>query len=206
MNPVLTNFVAKSAGWKKKAAEERIKSAITLKSLVSGARKAVPYAGLALGAGSLGYNLLKDRKIEDMENKRELVGALNDTITRQRIGDIYRMAGYPEPSMPLAVSREVGQPYRDAMAKMEADIAKSGSEKVAFNPWALNALKQIPGAIAGFGKKMMARPAVAKGMQFMNKHPVLKGTALASIGFGGAYAVDKLVNRKPPPPIQIYNR
>ena len=63
MNPIATYFLVKEAGWRRIARREAVKNAFSIKDLLSGkkllggAQKAVPYAGLALGAGGIGYNL-----------------------------------------------------------------------------------------------------------------------------------------------------
>lgn len=119
MDPIATYFLVKEAGWRRIAVKEMNKAAFNVKDLLAGAKKAVPYIAIGLGAGGIGYNVLKDRNIEGLEDKRELVGALNDTVVRQRIGDIYRMAGYPEPPMPLAVSKEISPEYKRVIAEME---------------------------------------------------------------------------------------
>lgn len=196
MNPITTYFRVKEAGWKRIASKEAIKTAFTVKDLLSGAKKAVPYIALGLGAGGIGYNVLKDRKIEGLENKRELVGAMNDTVVRHRIGDIYRMAGYPEPTMPLAVSKEISPEYK----KVIEEMSKGAMEKVALNPWAMNAFKQIPGFLKNIGQRFIQNPNVAKGTkavgQFVTKHPkwANMGTA-AGIGLGTAYAANKIQDR-----------
>lgn len=122
MNPITAYFLAKEAGWKRIASKEAIKTAFSIKQLLGKANlnKAVPYAALGLGAGGIGYNVLKDRHIENLESRRELVGAMNDTVVRQRIGDIYRMAGYPEPAMPLAVSQRVSPEYKRVLSEMSS--------------------------------------------------------------------------------------
>lgn len=197
MDPITTYFRAKEAGWKRIASKEAIKTAFTVKQLLSGARSAVPYIALGLGAGGIGYNVLKDRKIEGLEDKRELVGALNDTVVRQRIGDIYRMAGYPEPAMPLAVSKEISPEYKKVMEEMSS---KGAMEKEAINPWAMNAFKQIPGFLKNIGQRFMQNPNIAKSTKavgrFAAAHPKLTniGTA-AGVGLGTAYAANKIQDR-----------
>lgn len=184
MNQITMYFLVKEAGWKRIA--------------LSGARRAVPYISLGFGAGGIGYNILKDRKIEGLEDKRELVGALNDTVVRQRIGDIYRMAGYPEPTMPLAVSKEISPEYKKVMEEMSS---KGAMEKEAINPWAMNAFKQIPGFLKNLGQRFMRNPSIAKGTkavrQFATAHPKLTsiGTA-AGVGLGTAYAANKIQDRE----------
>ena len=128
MNPITTYFLVKEAGWRRIARREMVKNAIDIRKLLGGARKAVPsaatYGGLALGAGAMGHSIMKDRQIEGLEARRELVGAMNDTVVRQRIGDIYRMAGYPEPAMPLAVSQAVSPEYKRVLMEMSSAHAE----------------------------------------------------------------------------------
>ena len=189
MNPVLMCFVARNAGWLKKYAKERKleKSAWNIGEIL---KKSVPYAALATGVGGIGYNVLKDRKIEEMENKRELVGAVNDTLVRQSIGDIYRAAGYPEPNIPMAVSKEVSPEYKRILEQM----GKGASEKVAFNPLLLRQLPKIfqrPTVTVMKGMRAVANnPTVVKGVQrgreMFQKHPVaVKGLAAGGIGMAG---------------------
>jgi hypothetical protein len=195
MDPITTYFRVKEAGWKRIASKEAIKTAFTVKDLLSAAKTAVPYIGLGLGAGSIGYNILKDRKIEGLENKRELVGAMNDTVVRQRIGDIYQMAGYPEPPMPLAVSKEISHEYKKVMD----DMSKGAMEKEAISPWAMNAFKQR-GFLKNIGQRFMQNPNIAKGVEavgrFTTAHPKLTnmGTA-AVVGLGTAYVANKIQDR-----------
>jgi len=198
MNPITTYFLVKEAGWRRIASKEAVKTAFTVKDFLSGARKAVPYIALGLGAGGIGYNVLKDRKIEGLEDKRELVGALNDTVVRQRIGDIYRMAGYPEPTMPMAVSKEISPEYKKVMEEM---ASKGAMEKEALNPWATNAFKRVPGFLKNIGQRFMQNPNIAKGVksvgQFAAAHPKLTniGTA-AAVGLGTAEFANRMQDRR----------
>lgn len=189
MNPVLTCFVARNAGWLKKYAKDqkREKLAWTIGEIL---RKSVPYAALATGVGGIGYNVFKDRKIQDLENKRELVGAINDTMVRRSIGDIYQAAGYPEPNIPLAISKEVSPEYKRVIGNM----GKGASEKVAFNPMLLRQLPKMfqrPAVVATKGMRTaMKNPTIAKGMQWgkdmTRKHPVAtKSLAAGGIGMAG---------------------
>lgn len=189
MNPVLMCFVARNAGWLKKYAKEREleKAAWNIGEIL---RKSIPYVALATSVGGIGYNVLKDRKIEEMENKRELVGAVNDTLVRQSIGDIYRAAGYPEPNIPMAISKEVSPEYKRVLEQM----GKGASEKVAFNPLLLRQLPKMfqrPAVTVMKGMRAVVNnPTVVKGVQWgremAQKHPVAaKSLALGGIGMAG---------------------
>lgn len=195
MDQITTYFLAKEAGWKRIAKKEAIKTAFTVRDLLSGAKKAVPYVALGLGAGGIGYNVLKDRQIEGMERNRELVGAMNDTVVRQRVGDIYRMAGFPEPPMPLAVSKEISPEYKRVIAEMSS---KGAMEKGAID---FGVFKQIPEAVKSFitsrspvGHLMNAGRQIG---QFTATHPRLTniGTSVG-VGLGTSYIANKIQNKK----------
>lgn len=189
MNPVLTCFIARNAGWLKKYAKDQKREKLAW-AIGEVLKKSLPYASLATGVGGITYNVLKDRKIQDLENKRELVGAVNDTLVRHSIGDIYRAAGYPEPNIPMAISKEVSPEYKRVLEQM----GKGASEKVAFNPMLLRQLPKMfqrPAVAAAKGMRaVMKNPAVVKGIQrgkdMALKHPMAtKGLIAGGIGMAG---------------------
>lgn len=102
-NPVLDYMVMRDMGW-----------------LIKGAGKlqtAGIIAGLATGLGSVGYGELQRRKMKKFEDNRELVAAINDTLSRRAISDIYTQAGLQAPHIPLAVSKNISSQYGDMVGK-----------------------------------------------------------------------------------------
>lgn len=75
--------------------------------------RALGIAGAALGAGGIGYGAFARKKIKDMEDKRELVGVVSDSIARERLGDLYEMAGMGRPDLPIGVTKNVAPKYQD---------------------------------------------------------------------------------------------
>ena len=87
--------------------------------------------------------------------------------------------------MPLAVSKEISPEYKKVMEEMSS---KGASEKKAFGPWA-NAIKtfvksrSIGGHLMNAGRRAGSFAAV---------HPL---GAAAGVGFGTAYAANKIQDR-----------
>lgn len=204
MNPILMCFTARNAGWLKKYAEDkrREKFAFAVGEVL---KKMVPYAALATGAGGIGYNVFKDRKMQEMENNRELVGAINDTMVRQSIGDIYQAAGYPEPNIPMAISKEVSPEYKRVMENM----GKGAAEKVAFNPMLLKHLPGMlrrPAVMAAKGIRAVSEnPAIAKGVQRGRDMALKYPTAAKSLAAGGIGMVGFGAGRISEPNSKIVN-
>lgn len=103
-NPVVDYLVARDLGW-------LLKSAFNLQTAISG-------AALATAIGGIGVGEWQRRKIRKMEDKRELVGAINDTMSRRRLAEIYELAGMPAPHIPLAVSKRVSPEYKKILGTL----------------------------------------------------------------------------------------
>lgn len=108
-NPVLDYMIMRDIGW-------LIKGAGRLSTMLGA-------TGVAVGTGGIGYGELQRRKINKFEDDRELVAAVNDTLSRQAIADIYERAGLPAPHIPLAVSKSIGSRYKDVIGGMNSKSA-----------------------------------------------------------------------------------
>ena len=106
-NPILNYMVMRDLGW-----------------MIKGANRFGTILGataLATGAGGTAYGEWQRSKMKKLEDKRELVGAINDTLSRRRVADIYEMAGMKAPHIPLAVSKNVSPRYREMIQGMQAN-------------------------------------------------------------------------------------
>ena len=124
MNTTLTRYILRDIGWLKKASEE-LKDFKKQATAWDALKASVPYIALATGIGALGTGLYhantEHKELGDVasrENNRELIGAMNDTVVRQKINDLYNAVGLNTPEMPLAVSKEVSPMYKAVVGQM----------------------------------------------------------------------------------------
>lgn len=101
-NPVLDYMVMRDMGW-----------------MIKGAANILGITGTALGLGGIGYGEWQRHKMRKMEDKRELVAAVNDTLSRRRVSDMYEMAGMQPPHIPLAVSKKISPQYQELIRGMQ---------------------------------------------------------------------------------------
>lgn len=138
MNTTAMRYTLRDIGWLRKAAGELRDSEKTA-GIWSAISNSVPYVALGAGIASTGialHHIMKDKEtttdtnqaissalddIRRRENKRELIGALNDKAVRTGINNMYNMVGVDVPQMPMMISKEVSPEYRKAIGGTQDD-------------------------------------------------------------------------------------